>query len=85
MVFFMTNTFSVYFGWPWNGKCWYIKWPFGIFCGHLVYLVAFWYIWQPFGIFWWPFGIFGGHLVYSRFGMLYVPTKKNLATLIADP
>jgi hypothetical protein len=40
-------------------------WPFGIFCGHVVYFVAIWYIL-------WPFGIFCGHLVYfSRFGMLY--------------
>jgi hypothetical protein len=31
--------------------------PFGIFSGHLVYLVAIWYIL-------WPFGKFSGHLVY---------------------
>jgi hypothetical protein len=24
----------VYFGGPWNGKCWYILWTFGTFCGH---------------------------------------------------
>jgi hypothetical protein len=36
---------------------WYILWPFGIFCGHLVYFMAIWYIL-------WPFGIFYGHLVY---------------------
>jgi hypothetical protein len=28
----------VNFGGPWNGKVWYILWPFGIytFCGHLM-------------------------------------------------
>jgi hypothetical protein len=26
----------VNFGGTWNGKCWYIWWPFGIFEGHLV-------------------------------------------------
>jgi hypothetical protein len=35
---------------------WYILWPFGIFCGHLVYL--------------WPFGIFCGLLVYIFCGHL---------------
>jgi hypothetical protein len=33
-----------------------ILWPFGIFCGHLVYFPPFWYIvprkiWQPFNDF----------------------------------
>jgi hypothetical protein len=45
----------VNFGGPWNGKCWYILWPFGIFtalwynlwsfgivCGKLVYLTLVW-------------------------------------------
>jgi hypothetical protein len=27
-----------------------ISWPFGIFCGHLVYLVAIWYIFPRFGM-----------------------------------
>jgi hypothetical protein len=41
------------FGGPWNGKCNYILWPFGILHSHLVLLVYFWYsswsrqIWQP--------------------------------------
>jgi hypothetical protein len=35
----------VNFGRPWNRKGWYILWPFGIHCGHLViYLVAIWFI-----------------------------------------
>jgi hypothetical protein len=29
----------VYFWGPSNGKCWYIIWPFGILCGHLVYFI----------------------------------------------
>jgi hypothetical protein len=49
----------------------------GIFYGHLVYIVAIWYILWPFGTYcghlvyfvaiWnilWPFGIYCGHLVY---------------------
>jgi hypothetical protein len=35
-------------------------WPFGIFYGHLVYVMAIWYIL-------WPFGIFYGHLVICFF------------------
>jgi hypothetical protein len=27
----------VYFGGPWNGKCWYISGPFGKPCCYLVY------------------------------------------------
>jgi hypothetical protein len=51
---------------------WYILWPSGIFCGHLVYFVAIWYfvtrkIWQP-----WLDWILGcQHAVLARF--------KNLA------
>jgi hypothetical protein len=30
----------VNFGGPWNGKCWYILWPFGIFHGRLVHFMA---------------------------------------------
>jgi hypothetical protein len=54
-----------------------ILWPFGIFCGHLVYVVAIWYIL-------WPFGIFCGHLAYFMviFPVLVCCPKKNLATLI---
>jgi hypothetical protein len=29
---------------------WYILWPFGIFYGHLVILVFYWYIFSRFGI-----------------------------------
>jgi hypothetical protein len=29
---------------------WYILWPFGIFYGHLVYIMAIWYIFPRFGI-----------------------------------
>jgi hypothetical protein len=36
--------FWVNFGWSRNGKCWYISWPFGLFCAHLVYLMVIWYI-----------------------------------------
>jgi hypothetical protein len=50
-------------------------WSFGIFCGHLVYFVVIWYIL-------WSFGIFCGHLVYFFPLRYFVPTKKNLATLI---
>jgi hypothetical protein len=66
----------VYFGGPWNGKCWYILLTFGIFYGHLVYFMAIWYILCPLGIFYGhlvyfmpigyilcPLGIFYGHLV----------------------
>jgi hypothetical protein len=28
----------VYFGGPWDGKCWYTLWSFGIFYSHLVYV-----------------------------------------------
>jgi hypothetical protein len=42
----------------------------GIFCGHLEYLTAIWYIL-------WPFGTFCGH-----FPVLVCCTKKNLATLL---
>jgi hypothetical protein len=46
----------VNFGGPWNGKGWYILWPFGIYCGHLVHLkpignlLAIWCIFSHFGI-----------------------------------
>jgi hypothetical protein len=55
---------------------------FDIFYGHLVYLMAIWYIL-------WPFGIFYGHLVYFMliwyiFPVLVSCTKENLATLLAE-
>jgi hypothetical protein len=50
---------------------WYIKRPFGIVCGHLVYIVAIWYSL-------WPFGVFYGYLVYfSRFCKLYQEKSGN--------
>jgi hypothetical protein len=45
---------------------WPILWPFDLFCGHLVYFVAIWYIL-------WLFGIL--------FPVLVCWTKTNLATL----
>jgi hypothetical protein len=61
----------VHFGGSFNGKCWYILWPFGVFYCHLVYFVAIWYIV-------WQFGICNGHLIYfSRFGMLYQEKSGN--------
>jgi hypothetical protein len=43
---------------PWNGKCGYIEWsfgivygPFGIFCGRLVDFVVVWNIFTRFGLF----------------------------------
>jgi hypothetical protein len=30
----------VNFGGPWNWKWWHILWPFGVFCGHLLYFMA---------------------------------------------
>jgi hypothetical protein len=29
---------GVNFGGSCNGRCWYTLWPFGLFCGHLVYI-----------------------------------------------
>jgi hypothetical protein len=49
----------VKFGGPWNGKCRYIIWPFGILFGHLVYVISILYIL-------WTFGIF-----FRRLGILY--------------
>jgi hypothetical protein len=42
---------GTYLGGPWNGKCWYILWPFEIFYdrlvhryyGHTIHLVLIWY------------------------------------------
>jgi hypothetical protein len=48
-------------------------WPFGIFCGHLVYFIVIWYIL-------WPFGIFYCHLEYIfRIGMLHQEKSGNPA------
>jgi hypothetical protein len=66
---------------------WKILWPFGIYYGNLVYLMAIWYILRHFGIsfgrlvvyfnaLWyilWPFGTY--------FHILKCCTKKNLKTL----
>jgi hypothetical protein len=57
----------VNFGGFCNGRRWYSLWPFGIVYGHLLYVMAIWYILWSFGvhILWpfgvhilWPFGIF---------------------------
>jgi hypothetical protein len=45
----------MYFGGPWNEKCWYILWQFGIISDHLVSytygrLVEFGYIWYTFPV-----------------------------------
>jgi hypothetical protein len=50
---------------PYNGKCLYILWPFGIF-------TAIWYNL-------WPFGIVCGHLVY--FPILVCLDQEKMATL----
>jgi hypothetical protein len=42
----------VNFGGPWNGKRWYILWPFGIVYCHWVWIMAVWYSFCPFGTFW---------------------------------
>jgi hypothetical protein len=42
----------VNFGRSCSGRCWYILWTFGLFCGHLMYLVYFVVIW-----FFYPFGM----------------------------
>jgi hypothetical protein len=52
----------VYFGGPWNGKCWYIFWPLGIIYDNLYMYLQ-------------PFGVVCGPLVYIfRIGM-FGPTK----------
>jgi hypothetical protein len=51
MVYFKTKIpIWVYFGGPWNGKCWYILRPFGIIYDHSVYVI-YWYSLWSFGIF----------------------------------
>jgi hypothetical protein len=55
------------------------RWQFFLFYGHLVYVVAIWYILWLFGIpILWPFGIFYGYL-YTFFPFWYV-VPINLAT-----
>jgi hypothetical protein len=39
------------FGEPWNGKCWYILWPIGIFYGPLKHCTALCNVLWLFGIF----------------------------------
>jgi hypothetical protein len=44
------------FGGPWNGKCWHILLPIGIFYGNLIYFMVIWYnLWS----FWYIFPCFG--------------------------
>jgi hypothetical protein len=56
-----------YLGRPWNVKCWYILWPFGIFYGRLEYFPDFWYILSRFN---------------TYYPVLVCFTKKNLTTLL---
>jgi hypothetical protein len=42
-------TIWVNFGLPWNGKCWNILCPFGIFYNHLEYFITIWNILRSFG------------------------------------
>jgi hypothetical protein len=46
----------------WNGKYWYILWPFGIFYGHVEFLIAIWYILCS---------------IFPRFGMLQQQKSGN--------
>jgi hypothetical protein len=39
-IFIPKITIWVYFGGHWNGKCWYILWPLGIFLSHLVHFMT---------------------------------------------
>jgi hypothetical protein len=61
------SQFWVNFWWPWNGKCWYILWQYGIFYRNLLQFMAVCYSL-------WSFGIFSP--------ICFVWTKKNLATLL---
>jgi hypothetical protein len=62
----------VNFGGSCNGRCWNILWTFGIYYGHLEYIMDIWYIL-------WKYGIFCGNLVhFPRFGMLYREKSGNL-------
>jgi hypothetical protein len=51
MIYFPTKIpILVKFGGSFNGKCWSILWPFGLFYSHLVYCMAIWYIFFRFGV-----------------------------------
>jgi hypothetical protein len=63
-------------GGPWNGKCWYILWSFGIFYSHLEYFTAIWYILRPFG---------NVVAIWYIFPLLVYCVKKNLATQLLIP
>jgi hypothetical protein len=49
---------------PFNGRCWYILWPFGLFQSQLVYFVAIWFLW-------------GFFVYFSRFGALHREKSGN--------
>jgi hypothetical protein len=49
-IFLLKLPIWVYFGGSWNGKCWYILWPFGIFNSHMACFMAVWYCLCSFGI-----------------------------------
>jgi hypothetical protein len=46
---FLKSQFWVNIGWSWNGNEIQILWPFGLFYGHLVYVIDNWYILGSFG------------------------------------
>jgi hypothetical protein len=68
----------VYLRGPWNGKCWYVLWPFGICCVAPCGMCTDMYI-----VCVRPFVIFCGHLAY--FSVLVCCSKKNMATLPVRP
>jgi hypothetical protein len=75
MVYFHAKNTKIWvkFGGPWNGKGWYIIWPFGIYSSHLEYILAIRNILWPFGnlvVIWYIFPIMENCV------------KKNLATLL---
>jgi hypothetical protein len=63
---------------------WYILWPFGTFCGHLVYIFPFWYVvprklWQP----WFGWREQQGQLISIRFGKsISLPPTNDSSTRI---
>jgi hypothetical protein len=61
----------------------HILWPFGIFCGNLVYFVVIWYMLWPFGTFMVVWYIYGRLLYYSRFGKLHQEKSGKPAGLSA--
>jgi hypothetical protein len=75
-----TIPIGVNFGGSYNGRCWYIIWPFGPFYGYLVYFMALWPIL-------WLFGPFYGYLAHfmAIWSILWLfgPFYGNLAHFMA--